>query len=65
MVALIFSILGFLACVFLIYVLAQFHRELAQARGSRRLHTPRAVTVMMMPLRLPADITRVWDKRAS
>lgn len=65
MAPLIFSILGFLACVFLIYVLAQFHRELAQARGLRRLHTPRAVTVMMMPLRLSADITRVWDKRAS
>lgn len=65
MVPLTFSILGFLACVFLIYVLAQFHRELARARGSRRLHTPRAVAVMMMPLRVSADITRVWDERAS
>jgi hypothetical protein len=65
MVALIFSIIGFLACVFLIYVLAQFHRELAKARAPRRLHTPRAVTVItVMPVKRPADIARVWDKRA-
>ncbi len=65
MVALTFSIIGFLACAFLIYVLAQFHRELGKGKALRLPHTPRAVTVMMMPLRLPAEILRVWDKRAS
>jgi hypothetical protein len=58
MAALIFSILGFLACAFLIYVLAQFHRELALGRGVRRPHAHRAVIVMMMPPKQPADFAR-------
>jgi hypothetical protein len=57
MVALIFSILGFLACAFLLYVLAQFHRELGLGGGLRRPHAPRAVIVMMPPKR-PADFAR-------
>jgi hypothetical protein len=57
MVALIFSILGFLACAFLIYVLAQFHRELALGRELRRPHVPRAV-IMMMPPKRAADFAR-------
>jgi len=58
MVPLIFSILGFLACAFLIYVLAQFHRELVLGRDSRRPHMPRNVIVMMMPPKRPADLAR-------
>jgi hypothetical protein len=58
MVALIFSILGFLACAFLIYVLAQFHRELMLGRGLRRPHVTQAVIVMMMPPKRAADIAR-------
>ena len=58
MVPLIFSILGFLACAFLIYVLAQFHRELALGRGLRRRDMSRNVIVMMMPPKRPADFAR-------
>ena len=46
MVALAFSIAGFLACVFLIYVLAQFHRELARAKASRRPYGRSAIVTM-------------------
>jgi hypothetical protein len=63
MVPLIFSILSFLACVFLIYVLAQFHRELARGKGWRG---PRArAVVVVMPSRPCADEIGVRDKRAS
>jgi len=58
MVPLIFSILGFLACAFLIYVLAQFHRELVLGRGLRRPDMHRAVIVMMMPPKRPVDLAR-------
>ncbi|MGA8367956.1 MAG: hypothetical protein ACLQMT_03440 [Candidatus Acidiferrales bacterium] len=65
MVALVFSIISFLACVFLIYVLAQFHRELARGKGLRRLETRRAVAVMAMPVKQPAGFIGVWGKQAS
>ncbi|MFZ3199944.1 MAG: hypothetical protein WA175_02210 [Candidatus Acidiferrales bacterium] len=65
MVALVFSIISFLACVFLIYVLAQFHRELAKAKGLRRPYARRAVTTIMLPVKRPADVIGVWGKQAS
>jgi hypothetical protein len=38
MVALVFSIISLLACVFLVYVLAQFHRELTRRPGEQVPH---------------------------
>jgi hypothetical protein len=35
MVALVFSIISVFACVFLVYVLAQFHRELTRRPGEQ------------------------------
>jgi hypothetical protein len=35
MVALVFSIISVLACVFLVYALAQFHRELTRRPGEQ------------------------------
>jgi len=63
MVALAFSIIGFLACVFLIYVLAQFHRELARAKASRRPY--RRPAVIVMPSRRFNDAMGTVNQQAS
>jgi uncharacterized membrane protein len=64
MVALAFSIIGFVACAFLIYVLMQFHRELARPNGRRHLRAGRAV-VIMMPSTQQTDAMGAWNRQAS
>lgn len=38
MVALVFGIISLLACMFLVYALAQFHRELTRGPGEQLPH---------------------------
>ena len=65
MVALTFSIIGFVACVFLIYVLVQFHRELGRPDWSWRRRAGRAVVIMMPPLRQRTNVVQGWNWQVS